>query len=179
MRAVIQDGVSEAKRLFDRKFLLYCLGCVLLGLVLIGVRFGLIDGDSDEPDIPPVSIVFRQSAKFWKDKKEYVMIVANEDLRNAVDIVLLRDGQRYPYCLEPGMPPKELGSVQIGKNFISGDSGYVMALGYGYAWKYWLEGDQYYGEVVKVCDIENVIRPKISAEQIKALLNAGYKPNRK
>lgn len=122
------------------KFVSYAILVLTIGAV--AQNTGLIDrllGRYTEEVTPPIRIEFRESAQFWKQPKEYVMRITNMDAQKGLEFEILQDGKserQYRHYLKPGETGKEFGEIQIGNNFVEGDSGQILVEGYGLVLRY-------------------------------------------
>ena len=129
------------------KFMVSGIKAVLFGCAVFAVAYfvantgllGRLLGRYQEAVKPPIVVEFRHSAQFWKEPKEYVMQLSNKDGQTGIEIEIVRDGRSenvYRKYLGPGERGKSFGELEIGHNFVGGDTGYVRVIGYDLVLKY-------------------------------------------
>ena len=115
---------------------LVCAGVVVAGCVVFITQTGLVGrlfGRYLQKVEPPIRVEFRASAQFWKKPKEFVMRLSNKDAQRGIEFEIVRDGKNdsaYRRYLKPGECDKEFGELEIGSNFVNGDTGYIKVYGY-------------------------------------------------
>ena len=121
---------------------LLCVGVVAGGVVVFVSKTGLVGrllGRYLQEVEPPIRVEFRASAQFWKKPKEYVMRLSNKDAQRGIEFEIYRDGKNdsaYRRYLKPGECDKEFGELEIGGNFVNGDTGYIKVYGYELVLRY-------------------------------------------
>lgn len=121
---------------------LFCVGVAVFVTVVFVLKTGLVGrllGRYLQEIEPPIRVEFRASAQFWKKPKEYVMRLSNKDAQRGVEFDIFRDGRNdnaYRRYLKPGDCDKEFGELEIGSNFLSGDTGYIKVYGYELVLRY-------------------------------------------